>query len=77
MFFRHLEIVLGRNQGTVADPLADDVQRIRLGQFGLTRSTEILETPGPGVDPGMENDMSRCQTSEVTAASFFRAMALP
>jgi len=50
------EIVLGGNQGTVADPLADDVDGKFLGQLGFPAGPQILKEPGPGLRPRPMDD---------------------
>ncbi len=48
MLIGHLQIMLGRDRFAVADPGANDVNRIRLGQFGFAGAAEILERLSQG-----------------------------
>jgi hypothetical protein len=49
--FGHLQIMLRRHLRAVADPLADDVNRVGLGQFRFPRAATILHELRPGLEP--------------------------
>ena len=51
-----LEVVLARHLGRVADPRTDTLDRVRLGQFGLTTGAQVLERLDPGRQAGAADD---------------------
>jgi len=48
--------MLGRNRLTVADPVADHVHGVLLGQLRLSGGPEVLEQLGPGGQAGLADD---------------------
>jgi len=54
--FRHLQIVLLRDQGAIADPTANDVQRERRGEFGFPARPVVLKQFRPRFDAGPSNN---------------------
>ncbi|MCE9554552.1 MAG: hypothetical protein K8T91_14430 [Planctomycetes bacterium] len=58
----HLQVVLGRDFGAVADPLADDVHREGIGQLCLPRRPQILKELRPGRQTGPFDDPLKLAT---------------
>ncbi|MEZ6051299.1 MAG: hypothetical protein R3C02_07935 [Planctomycetaceae bacterium] len=59
MVVRDLQVVLGGDELTVADPLTDHVHRELFGQFGLPGGPQVLERLRPHLEPGPADELAQ------------------
>src|SRR5262245_39343964 len=71
--------MLGRDGCLISEPRTDNVQRVLLGQLGLSRAAKILEEFWPRLEPSPPDDLreSRSQVCLVAVARDDRLFAEP